>query len=173
MKQIVHFKREEVFRERAALVVAKHTERIKNGLQKASVIHVGSTAIEGSLTKGDVDLQVRIPIEEFDHAKSFLLKHYTINTGSTQTSFFCAFEDEEDLLPLGLQLTAEGSELDHFWKVKAYFVAYPCEVIQYNELKLMFEGKDMETYRHAKSLYMRRILTSKEYREFEKRLGER
>jgi len=42
----------------------------------AEIEHVGSTAVQGSLTKGDVDVQVRVAAAEYPAAKDRLCQSY-------------------------------------------------------------------------------------------------
>ncbi len=50
--------------------------------------HIGSTAIPNSITKGDLDIQVRVSKEDFTKAVEILSTIYDINEGSTKTDFF-------------------------------------------------------------------------------------
>lgn len=169
MKEIVTFKSEENFRDQAEEVVQKHTEIITRAIPTADVHHVGSTAVKGSLTKGDVDLQIRVDEATFDYARSFLDQTYARNEGSSQTSFFGAYEKEDEILPLGLQLTLKHSVVDNFWKVTRYFKENPAITENYNRLKLVHEGKDMDNYRDEKALFMRNLLESESYQELSRR----
>lgn len=165
MTEIVTFAPEKEFRDRAEKLFKKHFKLIKEILPEAEIYHVGSTAVQGSLTKGDVDLQVRVTQEDFSKAKESLMTLYCINTGSDQTSFFCAFEEDRDILPVGVQLTVIGSSVDHFVKVTQFFNQNPSYIKAYNALKLKFEGRDMQDYRNEKSLFIEEILSTKKYKD--------
>ncbi|WP_270181385.1 GrpB family protein [Alkalihalobacillus sp. CinArs1] len=163
MIEIVEFVYEETLRESAENVYRKHKEIITRAIPGAEVYHVGSTAVKGSLTKGDVDLQVRVDETGFEHARTFLDKAYALNEGSSQTSFFGAYEKNDEVLPLGLQLTLKHSEVDHFLKVTGYFKENPSLTTKYNSLKSTFHGKEMEAYRNEKALFMEEVLRSPGY----------
>ncbi len=164
MKEIVTFAPEKNYRDKAEKVFQKHQSLIKSNLPEVEIYHVGSTAVKGSLTKGDVDLQVRLSQEDFDKAKEILMKIYDINEGSDQTSFFCAFEKEDELLPLGVQLTVIGSSVDNFRKLTQFFIENPTFIESYNQLKREFEGKDMKLYRKEKSTFIAKLLSSDDYK---------
>ncbi|PYZ97788.1 hypothetical protein CR205_04125 [Alteribacter lacisalsi] len=170
MPDIVTFAEEHLYREKANEIAKRHEKLIKSVLPAALVYHIGSTAVPGSLTKGDVDLQVRVSQKDFPEAREALAKIYKVNQGSFQSSFFCAFEKEAEVLPLGVQLTVIASEVDHFWKLTAFFQTHPEFTQQYNELKQTSEGLDMDEYRDRKSLFIDEILQSDKYRQFSFRL---
>ncbi|MFN7253053.1 MAG: GrpB family protein [Anaerobacillus sp.] len=170
MDEIVTFSNEKLFRDKAKIVVCKHKEKINKVLPDAEVLHVGSTAVEGSLTKGDVDLQVRVSQSKFEHAKVILKELYKINEGSDQTSYFCAFEKHDEILPLGIQLTAISSELDHFWKLAKFFREYPEYLARYNQIKESNNGKYMDKYREEKSIFIGNIFSSEIFHEFLKKI---
>ncbi|MFB9974358.1 GrpB family protein [Allobacillus sp. GCM10007489] len=70
----------------------KHKVFIQKLLPEADIQHIGSTAILGSLTKGDLDIQVRVSAAEFLRAVTVLTKHYEINEGSTKQIHFEHFK---------------------------------------------------------------------------------
>ncbi|WP_246056011.1 kanamycin nucleotidyltransferase C-terminal domain-containing protein [Alteribacter natronophilus] len=170
MPDIVTFADENLYREKASEIAKRHEKLIKSILPAALIYHIGSTAVPGSLTKGDVDLQVRVSQRDFPEAKEALARHYKINEGSFQSSCFCAFEKEDELLPLGVQLTVISSEVDHFWKLTAFLQTHPEFNEQYNALKQSAEGLDMDEYRNRKARFIEEILDSDPYRRFSFRL---
>ncbi|WP_080875828.1 GrpB family protein [Oceanobacillus timonensis] len=170
MKEIVTFAPEEKYRDKAEKVFQKHRNLIKNCLPEVEVYHVGSTAIKGSLTKGDVDLQVRVSQGNFNKTKEILMKLYDINEESDQTSFFCAFEKKDEILPLGVQLTVIGSSVDNFRKLTQFFIENPTFIESYNQLKRKFEGKDMKLYRDEKAIFIAKLLSSDGYKIISNRI---
>ncbi|WP_085506569.1 GNAT family N-acetyltransferase [Thalassobacillus devorans] len=170
MNEKVNFSPEKVFRDGAEKVSNKHKNIIIDKLPEAEIYHIGSTAVRGSLTKGDVDLQVRVTQKDFEKARNALLDLYPVNTGSDQTSYFCAFEYEEDVLPVGVQLTVKGTTGDHFYQVTRFFKENPSYTDQYNALKERYEGADMEAYRKAKAAFLTEVLESPTYQRLAERL---
>lgn len=68
----VHFMPEEEFRQKVERLFQDQKEKIQSLLPDADVQHIGSTAIPNSITKGDLDIQVRIPVEGFSMAVTTL-----------------------------------------------------------------------------------------------------
>lgn len=56
-----------------------HKKIISERLPFADVQHVGSSAIPNSLTKGDLDIQVRVTLEQFPIAVQTLEALYELN----------------------------------------------------------------------------------------------
>jgi len=142
--------------------------RITELLPDADVQHVGSTAIPNSLTKGDLDIQVRVSKEEFTGAVEVLSTLFEINEGSTKTDYFRAFKDDSLPLPLGVQLTVIDSELDIFWKFREVLLKNDEYRKEYDDLKRIFDGKALDDYRVAKSEFFERLMDSDEYKGYSK-----
>ena len=87
---------------------------LQSVLPTADIRHVGATAIRGCLTKGDLDIVVRVPAKDFAQAETVLATRYAFNSGSTRTTDFAAFEDATTDPPLGIQLTVIDGPFDFF-----------------------------------------------------------
>lgn len=145
-------------------VFTSQRKRIKNFISNADVQHIGSTAIPNSLTKGDVDIQVRISFTVFLPAVDALFNMYEINDGSIKTSEFRAFKDDSLSLPLGVQLTVFDSAFDFFWRLRDVLLQNDRDRIEYDQLKEKFEGKAMDVYQEAKSDFFNTIKQTPEYK---------
>lgn len=120
--------------------------------------HVGSTVIPGTLTKGDVDINIRIKSEEFDRAVETLKNLYEINQPENWSTEFASFKD--DSRNLGVQVTILGSSEDYFVAQREYLKEHPEAVAELNGLKEKFEGKSMDEYREAKGEFFERLNTN-------------
>ena len=124
----------------------------------AEIVHIGATAIPGCLTKGDLDIVVRIDAAEFAAAEAVLANRLARNTGSAHTAAFAAFEDAHRSPHLGIQLAARGGPFDHFHRFAAVLRADPVFVRQYNRLKRAHENRPMSVYRAAKDTFVENVL---------------
>lgn len=161
--EIVQFLKTDEMSELAEKSFDQHRKRILEVVPEADIQHVGSTAVPGSLTKGDLDIQVRVKPEEFIAAIEALSALYELNEGSTQTDSFRAFKDDHALPPLGVQLTVYNSELDIFWKLREVLLANEQFRIEYDQLKEHYNGGEMAKYRDAKNEFFQRLLGSVEF----------
>jgi GrpB-like predicted nucleotidyltransferase (UPF0157 family) len=124
----------------------------------ADVRHIGSTAIPGCLTKGDLDIVVRVGERDFAAAEQALEGRFARNLGSDRSAYFAAFEDGGATPHLGIQLVVIGSACDDFHPFSAALRADPALVVEYNRLKQARHGKPMDDYRRAKDAFITRVL---------------
>ena len=146
-------------RAKVAAAFEQHRQRLSKLLPEAECHHIGGTSVAGALTKGDLDIQVRVRAEELPRADAILAKHYDRNITSTLTPTFSSFKDDRADPPLGIQVTAIGGPEDHFVALRDYLVAHPEANERYNRLKRSFEGASMDEYRAAKSAYIASLLS--------------
>ena len=110
------------------------------------MLHVGATAVPGCLTKGDLDVVVRVEPADFAAAEARLAGRFGRNAGSVRTEDFAAFAEAGRSPPLGIQLTVKGGALDIFHAFAAALRGDPALVRRYNALKLRFRGRPMAVF---------------------------
>lgn len=163
--ELVNFYEHRFFNDKAHELFLEHREKIKQVVPKADIQHVGSTAIPGTLTKGDLDIQVRVTQEQFQQAVQALSTLYSINDGSVKTETFQAFKDDTTDPPLGVQLTIKDSEFDFFHKFRDVLLMSEEYRRKYDELKSCYEGRDMDRYREAKNEFFEWLMQTPEYKK--------
>ncbi|ANJ73386.1 GrpB family protein [Ralstonia insidiosa] len=126
----------------------------------ADIVHIGSTAIPGCLTKGDLDVCVRVNREDVARVDALLATGYARNPGSFRSAEFSAFKDDSHHPPLGVQLVARGSELDVFVQFRDCLLRNPNLVTAFNALKASSAGQPMASYRQAKADFIARVLAA-------------
>lgn len=125
----------------------------------AQIEHIGSTAIPGSITKGDIDILVTVDAARFAEVDTVLARRYLRNEGSGRTSTFSAFETNSGRrLRLGVQLVARGSTDEWEFRTVQSRLAEPDVLAVYNAMKLRYEGRDEAEYRKAKNIFIGDIL---------------
>jgi GrpB-like predicted nucleotidyltransferase (UPF0157 family) len=148
--------------ERVRARVQKRFEELRSELQPivpgAQIEHVGSTAIPGSLTKGDLDVQVRVIASEYGAAKQRLRELYDVNVGGFSGNDAISFEDYSGHPHVGVHLTVVGGSADIQWRFRDLLLASEVLRQQYDDLKRRFEGKSMARYREAKADFVERVL---------------
>ncbi|SMQ80701.1 GrpB domain, predicted nucleotidyltransferase, UPF0157 family [Bacillus sp. OV166] len=159
----VNFFENSLFYEKAEKTFLVHKKKIKELMPDADVQHVGSTAVPNSLTKGDLDIQVRVIPEQFLKGIQTLSALYELNEGSVKTDWFRAFKDDSTVPPLGVQLTVIGSEYDFFWKFRDVLLLNDTYRMEYDELKREFEGKEMDEYREGKNEFFQKLMNTTEF----------
>jgi GrpB-like predicted nucleotidyltransferase (UPF0157 family) len=161
----VYFHPEEYFRPRVEKLWAEQAAFLRKLLPGADVQHVGSTAVPGSLTKGDLDIQVRVTEGDFDNAVAALAEHFARNTLSTPQEGFTAFANSQADPPLGIQLTTIDGDLDIFWRFREVLFARRDLQWAFEKLKRSYEGRPMSEYRAAKSAFFHSLRQTPEFRK--------
>ena len=143
-----------------AAAIAGHSARIDAALPGVEIEHVGSTAIPGALTKGDLDLLVRVPAERFGVAVAALRDLYAIHQPENWTPTYASFVDRESRdPPVGVQLAVAGSADDAlFAPFRDALIADPVLLRRYNALKLSLDGADLAHYTAVKGAFVERVL---------------
>ncbi len=138
----------------------RHSREIRTLVPLAQVEHVGATAVPGSLTKGDVDLLVRVPGDGLAAAAGSLQARYVADQPENWTSTFASFlVDEPEDIPVGVQVVAAGSRIDSaFSALRRALRGRPELVERGNELKRRHEGGEPAPYAVAKRRYLEDIL---------------
>ena len=129
-------------------------------LPDAEIEHVGATAVPGALTKGDVDLVVRVSERDFADAGSILRTRYVVHQPHNWTRTLASFTapDASDP-PVGVQLVVAGSDADGFFgPFRDALINDPTLLAKYNELKLNLDGLDYESYTERKGEFVESVL---------------
>ena len=117
----------------------------------AEVEHVGSTAVPECLTKGDLDVLVRVERPDFQRSGRILDELLVCSTRNARTDEYAEYDYAADTVSASVQLVVAGGSLDdHFHRLKAILTSDPAAREAYNSLKLRHDGRDMDAYRRAK-----------------------
>ncbi len=126
----------------------------------AELHHIGATAIPGSLTKGDVDVLLRVSGTQFRTVVDTLRQHFSIKQVSNWTPEFASFgDDSRYVLPVGIQVVVRDSSLDIFLFLRDYFVSHRDALIEYNHLKQIHAAEGEKAYWGAKNEFLEKIMT--------------
>jgi GrpB-like predicted nucleotidyltransferase (UPF0157 family) len=149
---VIALVREEEVRERVAGVFGRRRVELEGLLPGARVEHVGSTAVPGSLTKGDLDICVIVEGEEFERASRVLAQRFEIHQPENWSTTLASFTaPSEDGIDVGVQLVPAGSpdERDFVgWRDRLR--ADPDLRARYDELKRRHQADGVDAYRAAK-----------------------
>lgn len=148
--ETVTFKPSEESRQAIERLFESEKARLLKLFPEADVQEIGSTAVPGLITKGDLDINIRIDKESFGPVVSKLKELYQINQPDNWTETYASFKAVIDGIDFGLQVSVIGSPDDYFVQHRDLLKNRPDLVERYNQLKRDFEGKDMDEYRKAK-----------------------
>jgi GrpB-like predicted nucleotidyltransferase (UPF0157 family) len=151
--------REEEIRGRVSRVFERRRAELEGILPEARIEHVGSTAVPGSLTKGDLDICVIVEGAEFERASRVLAERFEIHQPENWSATLASFTaPSEEGIDVGVQLVPAGSpdELDFVgWRDRLR--ADPELRARYDELKRRHQADGMDDYRAAKERLIRAL----------------
>jgi GrpB-like predicted nucleotidyltransferase (UPF0157 family) len=132
---------------------------IKEVLPAAQIEHIGSSSIQGVLSKGDLDIFVGVEPAHFTEATvaleslGFRIKHDSLRTES-----LCPFEFPNYPLDVGVQLVALGSRFEFFRLFRDQMNKNAKLRAAYNRLKKDAAGLNEAQYRELKSKFIENVL---------------
>jgi len=112
--------------------------------------------VGAGLSKGDLDLCVRVSASEFMAARDALARLFDTNPGSDSTPTFASYVHAHEWV--GVQLCTANGPDDTFVRVRDLLRTNVTILAAYDELKQRYEGEDMSRYRQAKSAFIERLL---------------
>ena len=158
LRKKVVFKVSQTFLRDSQELFNSQKKKVLEIFPNADVEHIGSTAVPNALTKGDVDLQIRILSEDFLKIRKWLDNNFQRNNEDVWSETYASFKDDENyVLPLGIQLTVIGGELDILFQNQQALLSSPEVLDRYNELKERFQNKNMDEYRKAKAEFFKNL----------------
>jgi GrpB-like predicted nucleotidyltransferase (UPF0157 family) len=130
-------------------------EKIQRLLPRAEVLHTGGTSVPDALTRGDLDIHVRVLADDFCAARDAFVSVYVTYHPEMWTGEFAAFVAPHALVATGVALTAVGGEHDRRFLVGwQRLKREPLLLEEYNALKLEYERTpDAHSYEAAKSAF--------------------
>jgi GrpB-like predicted nucleotidyltransferase (UPF0157 family) len=142
--------------------LAQVSAQLARLLPRAEFHHIGATAIPGAVTKGDVDVLLRVDAAEFPHAVDCLRQRFAIKQAKNWTAVFASFGDDSSFpFPLGVQLVIRESEADIFLFLHEYLSADTKSLAEYNRIKEEAAPLGADAYWEAKNRFLSQILSSR------------
>jgi GrpB-like predicted nucleotidyltransferase (UPF0157 family) len=128
-------------------------------LPNARVEHVGSSAIPGAISKGDLDIFVGVTQDDFLEAID-LIKHigFSEKLNTLRTDSLCMMTSSTYNEDVAVQLVANGSEHESFLEFRDKLRSNPDLVSRYNQLKFDCKGLAHDNYREVKSAFIETVL---------------
>ena len=127
-------------------------------LPDASIEHIGSSAVPGSLTKGDVDIMVLVDETDFSAAKHALDEAFGYNPEIPPEADFVSYSGEYQGTDFGIQLVCGNDDKFGFIRWREALKADSELLEQYNQAKVSRAHCSMDEYREAKSGLILRYL---------------
>lgn len=148
------------YQSKANAVFEQVSRQLFSVLPEAKIEHVGSSAIAGAISKGDLDIFVGVVKQEFSKALTAIEKlGFQIKQETLRTESLCMLETSEYDMDVAIQLVELGSQFENFLVFRDRLNADPALIESYNSLKSESTGLSSEEYREKKSEFIRKVLS--------------
>jgi len=159
---IIDLKIADELRPQVEATLGRLSAQIKALVPDAEIHHIGATAVPGALTKGDLDVLLRVSPERFPAVVDRLKRDFQIKQPNNWTPQFASFgSDTKFELPVGIQVVVNGSENDFLLYLRDHLVRHPKALAEYNRLKMANADKGPEEYWKAKNEFLQKILAER------------
>lgn len=156
----MQIEREDALRPKVAAAVQRLSAELSDLLPNAKIEHIGATAVPGALTKGDLDLLVRVPADGFAPAVDALGSRFAPHFREEWTADLASFKEEPEVdLPVGIQLVIRGGRSDRlFLRWRDLLRENHGLLGRFNEFKLTHSAMDYAEYTEAKAGFIEQAL---------------
>jgi GrpB-like predicted nucleotidyltransferase (UPF0157 family) len=93
-------------------IVVEFENLLRALLPTCQLEHIGATSMPDGVTKGDIDINIRVLPDDFPRAVETLRGLFPVAQPQNWTESFASFSDTSRPLPVGLQVTVLGSPED-------------------------------------------------------------
>ncbi len=158
MEDPVVLARVEDVAELAEAVVSEYRAELDALFLGCNVEHIGATALPSGVTKGDVDVNVRVPPERFAHVVEVLKRNYSVAQPQNWSRTFASFSDASKGLPLGIQVCVIGSRDDFLVALRDLMRRDPDLRRRYDAVKERTAFLGPDAYWRAKDAFLRDVV---------------
>lgn len=132
-------------------------EKIHALLPNAKIEHIGSSAVNGLISKGDLDIYVEVPEPQLEAAIPLLKTLAFVEKQDTlRTPQLCMLEHQTK--NCAIQLVAKNSEFEFFLYFRDALRQSKLLQAQYNQLKQSCVDCDEDEYRIRKAKFIQAVL---------------
>jgi len=157
----VRFLAPEEYQPLANAVYETVSARLRAALPNATIEHIGSSAIPGTISKGDLDVFVAVSAGDFLAAiESIKRLGFKIKTDTLRTPQLCPFEGRGFPLDVAIQLVERGSRFEFFRRFRDLLKGDSALLERYNRLKQDAAPLDEVAYRALKGIFIEAALAS-------------
>jgi GrpB-like predicted nucleotidyltransferase (UPF0157 family) len=139
------------------LVLAELRRQLAEIARDVRVEHIGATSMPDGITKGDVDVNLRVAPERFNSVIAALAARFDVAQPQNWTRTYASFSDTRGGLPLGIQVTVVGSDDDFLVELRDRMRGDSDLRRRYDAVKRANAPAGREAYWQAKNDFLRRL----------------
>ncbi len=133
-------------------------KELSKNLPWADIEHIGASSVPDAISKGDLDVLVRVSANNFKKTITVLEgSGFQIKQDTHRDHQLCMFESAK-FKDAAIQLIEEGSQYEFFITFRDRLIAHKKLLKSYNNLKMECEGMSEDEYRKRKSEFINRVL---------------
>jgi GrpB-like predicted nucleotidyltransferase (UPF0157 family) len=138
-------------------IVAELEVLLTELLPACQVEHIGATAMPDGVTKGDVDINIRVSPDGFLPAVETLRSIFPDAQPDNWTATYASFSDSSRALPVGLQLTVLGSPDDFLVPLRDFMRSNAALRHEYDRCKREAASLGPDGYWAAKNALLKEV----------------
>ncbi len=143
----------------AAEVFRHVSDELARAIPGARIEHIGSSAVSGAISKGDLDVCVIVAVGKLPETLATLKTlGYTEKMDTLRTPQLCMLVSSRRDIDLALQVIEAGSEFEFFLHFRDALRVDPTLAEMYNQVKLDSAHLGEDGYRDAKSRFIEQVL---------------
>jgi hypothetical protein len=148
----------DIYDEAVAIVAAESAVLRASGVP-GELVWTGGSSVQGALTRGDVDLHLRVAPDLFENAVELIRRDHVVVHPEIWCDTLATFAVEAPIAA-GLAVTPIGSEHDfRFIRSWHRLRNEPLLLAEYNDMKLAGESLDLNEYESQKAAFFTRLVT--------------
>lgn len=140
-------------------VVAGLETLLRKLLPACLVEHIGATSMPDGVTKGDVDVNIRVSSDEFPAVVEKLRRFFPVDQPDNWTTTFASFSDSSRALRVGLQVTVLGSSDDFLVPLRDVMRSDADLRHEYDRCKRAAADLGPDGYWKAKNTFLTQVIT--------------
>lgn len=130
-------------------------------LPDARIEHIGASSIPGAVSKGNLDLCVAVPAQDFLHTRQQIeALGFSPQDGELAAPQRCNLHASHYAVHVVVQLIETGSEHESLFTFRDALLNEPQLVAVYNAIKRESAPLDEQTYLENKAAFIRSVLAS-------------
>lgn len=134
-------------------------KELKDLLPHARVEHIGASSIPGSVSKGDLDIFVGVPKDQFNSSlKKVTSIGFHEKKETLRTDTLCMLITDRYNYDVAIQLVANGAEQEDFIKFRDILRNSPQLLDEYNQIKIAAKDLPDHLYRDKKAAFIKKTL---------------
>ncbi|MBP7831593.1 MAG: GrpB family protein [Candidatus Pacebacteria bacterium] len=132
----------------------EYKHQIEKLLPAADIQHVGGSSIPGAITKGDLDIQIRIRLEDMEAAITALDTIFERKHEELWNKNFAIFVDRKVEPSTDIMISVIDSAYDTFFRVRDLLIADAGLLEKYNELKKKYAAEPYAIFsKHKRAFF--------------------